>query len=341
MATKMANGNLYNIVLKAKKYHTPDVFIALTYLSSQVKDINKKEHLILQTGTEKLAALVKTVENFTKINRQTVANCINEIINLGLLEYNSTLSAWELLNSIDNMLKDGYTLLHEILFSDFFKTLKLREKKLLMYMLHLSCSKNSTKYKNVTGTDFIININNEDSMWNKIVTSSKYRTAVYFVKYTLEKFINKLKANNIIQDLTDDKRDRDFRPSSYKQFLFYFNAPELKKKESAVDELTEKKSATEIEIIKVYCEDYNVDLTTKQTYQLAHAISGLTSWKLKDFITRTIMNKFRAIQIHKSRENIKSLPAYVAAIIREITFKKIGDINDINVNPNIKTLQFS
>ena len=39
---------------------------------------------------------------------------------------------------------------------------------------------------------------------------------------------------------------------------------------------------------------------------------------LKERITQLIINKYRAIQIHKSRENIKSLPAYAAAVVRSV-----------------------
>lgn len=67
---------------------------------------------------------------------------------------------------------------------------------------------------------------------------------------------------------------------------------------------------------------------------LVRAISNLKEWFLKDRVAQLIINKYIAIQIHKSRENIKSLPAYAAAVVKSVVneyenFREIQKVNNI------------
>ena len=77
-----------------------------------------------------------------------------------------------------------------------------------------------------------------------------------------------------------------------------------------------------------------ITLTKKLVMHLVRAIANLKEWFLKERITQLIVNKYRAIQIHKSRENIKSLPAYAAAVVRSVvneykSFKKNHDLHNM------------
>lgn len=341
MATKISNNHLYTILLNAKKYHTPDVYVSLVHISVQVSDTDNNSRFIIQTGNDKKRTLVKVIKNFLNINRQTIINCLSEIEDLGLLVYNETLNAWELKEMI-NMLKEGYTSLNSILLEDFFKNLKLREKKLLLYMCHLLGTKDYKKFSNINQADFVINLTKKDSMWKKIISKSDSVYSLYYTRTVIEKFLTKM--GDKIDNLSEEKRKVDFRPKEITQFIFYFNSNVSSKKYDENISI-ELKYARELEMIRSYIKTTEINLSKDKVYQLAHGIGSLGSWVLKEYVTRSIIKKYIAIQKHKSRVDIKSLPAYVAAVVKEVTkdlinFQKAQE-NRLNaINTNISKLAF-
>ena len=50
MATKIFNEHIYNIIENSNKYHTPDVYVALVHIASEIKDQDKKIRFVIQTG---------------------------------------------------------------------------------------------------------------------------------------------------------------------------------------------------------------------------------------------------------------------------------------------------
>jgi hypothetical protein len=68
---------------------------------------------------------------------------------------------------------------------------------------------------------------------------------------------------------------------------------------------------------------------------LVRAIANLKEWFLKERITQLIVNKYRAIQIHKSRENIKSLPAYAVAVVRSV----VNEYKNFKINITLNNVR--
>lgn len=326
MATKMSNKHLYTILLNANKYYTPDIYVALVHISVEIKDKDKNERFLIQTGDNKRTSLIKVLSNHLNINRQTIVNCLSEIEGLGILMYNEELFGWELIDMI-SMLQEGYTEIKDILLEDDFSSYKLREKKLLLYMCHLSGTKGFNDFNKFKGVDFIININRKDSMWRKILRTN----SSYYAKYTINKFLAKV--NDKIDDLSIERRKREFKPLTITQFIFYCNAPTLKQRYE--DDIWIKiKYVNELEMIKQYARETEVTLSKQKMYQLAHGIGVIHSWIIKEYVCRCIIKKYIAIQKYKSREDIKSLPAYTATIIKyvieEYSLMKKGQDIDID-----------
>ena len=314
MATKMSNNHLYTIILNANKYNTPDIFIALVHISTEIKDKEGKERFLLQVGDAEKNTLVRLLREHTNINRQTIINCLNELEELGILRYVHELQGWELLDMI-NMLQEGYTEIRDVMLSEEFSTYKLREKKLLLYMCHLLNTKGATNFSKFNNADFIINTNNKDGVWRKILRTK----SVYYAKYAINKFFAKIQGKNIIEDISEDRRKKEYKFFNCKQFIFYCNAtPELKRKLNN-EEWIKIKYANELEMIKQYAKNFELNgekFTLHKMYQLAHTLGSITSWIAKERICVLIMKKYKAIEIYNSRENISSLPAYTAAVIR-------------------------
>ena len=83
-------------------------------------------------------------------------------------------------------------------------------------------------------------------------------------------------------------------------------------------ELVKINNPSEYNLVMEKVKYAEITLTKKLVMHLVRAIANIKEWFLKERITQIIVNKYRAIQIHKSRENIKSLPAYAAAVVRSV-----------------------
>lgn len=312
MATKMSNKHLYTILLNANKYYTPDIFLALVHISTEIKDKNGNERFLIQVGDDKRNTLIRLLNEHTNINRQTIVHCLEEIEALEILSYVEELSGWELTDMI-GMLQEGYTEIRDIMLQEEFSTYKLREKKLLLYMCHLLSTKNANEFRRFQGVDFVINTVKKDSMWRKILRTK----SAYYAKYTVSKFLTKVEGK--IENISEEKRKVEYKYYNSKQFIFYCNAAvELKKKYDNI-EWIKIKYADELDMIKQYAKNFGLtgeNLTLNKMYQLAHTLGSITSWIIKEQICTIIMKKYKAIEKHKSREDIKSLPAYAASVIR-------------------------
>lgn len=321
MATKIYNNHLYNLIYNANRYYTIDVYLALVHISVQFKDENDKSHFLIQTGDSRRKSLISVLNNFLDIERQTIVNCLGEIESLGLLVYSENYDGWEI-SDMGEMFKrkdeledpelklDGYTNLKDILLSDEFKTLRLREKKLLLYMCHLQDTKGANKFAAIYKCDIVINVLNEKSIWRKILrTKSKY-----YALSVIKEFKEKLK--NSIEDVSKKCKGSKFKPKTILKFMFYFNVPKIKKNEK-VDLWTKQRYFKEIQLIEEYMGILDVTLPEKKKYQLAHSI-GCLKWELKELVVRNIINKYRSVQVHKDSKDISSLPAFTAAVIKRI-----------------------
>ncbi|MBP3915033.1 hypothetical protein [Clostridium sp.] len=326
MATKLTNSSLYNIILNANRYYTPDVYLNLIHLSSEfkLKEGNKKVFLI-QTGEEDKNTLVRVIKEHTGLNRQTITNCLEEIQELGLISYNHEVDGFELLgmdkigclSSISSEENDesvklaGYTNLRDFFLTKEFSNLKLREKKLLMYMSHLADSISGKKFSKFQPADFVINVLNEASVWRKILrTSSKY-----YAKYVIEAFI--VKVPQYIEDKTEEIRKTVLKPKSRLEYMFYVNSIKIKEK-FVISTAMEIKYGKELYLINEYVQSFGISVSEQHKYQLAHSVGCLSNWDIKDLVIKEIMKKFKAEQVYKSRERIKSIPAYTASVIKNV-----------------------
>src|SRR5471030_1601925 len=140
----------------------------------------------------------------------------------------------------------------------------------------------------------------------------------YYPKYTIDKML--IKYSEIFKDNSETMRSKDLSPKRNTNFKFCFECEAIntKPKEDDYIELVKVNNPSEYNLVMEKVKFAEITLTKKLVMHLVRAIANLKEWFLKERITQLIVNKYRAIQIHKSRENIKSLPAYAAAVVRSV-----------------------
>ena len=321
MATKLNNNHLNIIMMQSKQYTLLDTYIALSHVSFET---SKSHKFIIQTITPNLSELSNIVVNIVKCSYKTAYNCINSLIHLNILKYESELG-WLLVDMEEmNKKKDnkdsrkGYITIRKFFLTPEFQKLKFREKRLLIYMCQLVDSKARKNYK-----CFTVNLLKSTSKWFSIIkTNSKY-----YAKYILEDFVK----NSFIKDKSEEMRSEDYLPKSFSKFKFMFTCTEIEQalNEDILNEMLKITNEKEFQMIKSKIAFAEITLSKTQIMHIVHSIATIKEWTLKERVVQLIINKYIAIQIYNSRENIKSLPAYLAAIVKCV-------INEHNLNNSIK-----
>lgn len=312
MATKLYNSHLSTIIFECNEYYILDTYISLAAMSSEV---NSK--YIIQTSTSSKADLVALVRRNLNVSYKTVFNCINKLIEKSILVFDNILDSWILVD-MENMTKakdnlnadlTGYTHIRKFFFTSEFRNMKAREKRLMIYMSMLNDSKASKFHDG-----FSINLLKLNSSWMKVLKTK----CKYYAKYTIDKMLNKY--SEIFENNSETVRLKDFSPKRNIKFKFYFECEAIntKIKEDDYIELVKINNPSEYDLVMEKIKFAEITLTKKSVMHLVRAISNLKEWFLKERIIQIIVNKYRAIQIHKSRENIKSLPAYAVAVVRSV-----------------------
>lgn len=203
----------------------------------------------------------------------------------------------------------GYTHIRNFFFTTEFKNMKAREKRLMIYMSALNDSKASKFHDG-----FSINLLKFNSSWMKVLKTK----CKYYAKYTIDKMLNKY--SEIFKNNSENERLKDLSPKKNTNFKFYFECEAIntKLKEDDYIELVKINNPHEYNLVMEKVKFAEITLTKKLVMHLVRAIANLKEWFLKERIAQIIVNKYRAIQIYKSRENIKSLPAYAAAVVRSV-----------------------
>ena len=334
MATKMYNSHLSTILYSCNEYYILDTYMALVHISSEV---NSK--YIRQNYSDSKADLISLRRNrYVKASYKTVFNCLNTLIEKNIISYDNTIGAWTL-NDMENMTKSadnavslqdntftGYTKIRSFFFTDEFSNMKAREKRLIVYMAQLSDSKASEFHNG-----FSMNLLKHNSGWLKVL-KTKCR---YYAKYTIEKLLNKY--SELFKDTSEDFRQRDYSPDRNKKFKFSFYCPSLdtRKLEEDTIELVKLANIKEYNMIMDKLKFAEVTLSKKLVMHFVRAISNIKEWFIKERVVQLIVNKYRAIQVYHSRENIKSLPAYAAAVVKAVV-KEYRQFKSSNSLENVK-----
>ena len=331
MATKMYNSHLSEI-MKCNEYYILDTYINLVDISSEV---NGK--YIIQTFTDNISDLINLVLKKLSVSYKTVYNCIQRLIALQILIYDSILECWSL-KDMENMTKSkdelnfdekvtatGYTTIREFFFTPQFAKMKAREKRLIIFMTQLKDSKKS-KYYDV----FSINLLKPGSVWMKVLKTK----LKYYARATIVSMLDKY--SFIFEDNSDKYRETDIAPSKIKSFKFFFGCSAVSKNtdEDTYIDLVLTNNPKEYQLIKDKASFAEVTLTKKLMMHLVRSIANLKEWFLKERVVQLIINKYRAIQIYKSREKIKSLPAYSAAVVKSVVDEYKNFIKTQNINKN-------
>lgn len=342
MATKLYNSHLNTILFECNEYYILDTYISLVHISSEV---NSK--YLIQTYSDSKSDIISLVRKYVNASYKTVYNCIDKLINLNILEYNQSLCSWTLVNmehmttpkslGLENSKQrenfTGYTHIRSFFFTDEFSTMKAREKRLMIYMAQLCDSKASAFHP-----DFSMNLLKPNSSWLTVLrTKSKY-----YAKYTIEKMLYKY--NNLFINKTDEFREKDLSPAKNKNFKFIFNCTTIKDKatEDTNIDLVKLNNPNEYNLIKEKLKFAEVTLSKQKIMHLIRSISNLKEWFIKERVVQLVVNKYRAIQVHKSREDIKSLPAYAAAVVLSVVseFKDFKQAFTRNKCTNISKYEF-
>ncbi|WP_321835610.1 hypothetical protein [Clostridium butyricum] len=335
MATKLSNEHITRIYNECREYKILDVYIILAHISSEVK--NGK--YLIQSYSNKKSCLVNIVNKYCpKTAYKTIYNCIDKLEAMNILVYEETVSAWCIKN-MENMTKtkadaanqeekesfNGYTNIRNVFLSNEFFNMRAREKRLIIYICQLLDSKASKNYKNIT-----INLLKFNSSWMKILKTK----CIYYAKNTIENMLNKY--NHIFSDLSSKIRENDIAPKSVSNFKFLFTCDTLSNKnnENDIFELIKIKNPKEYTLVKEKVRFAKITLSKQKIMHLVRSISTIKEWFLKERVVQLIVNKYIAIQIHHSRENIKSLPAYAAAVVKAVmneykSFKELYSSHNI------------
>lgn len=332
MATKMYNSHLSKI-LSCNEYYILDTYINLVNISCEVND-----KYLIQTFSDIRSDLINLVRKTLKVSYKTVFNCVEKLIKLNVLDYDNTLNCW-ILKDMENMTKSkvdsldlnsscsatGYTNIRKFFFTDEFTFMKAREKRILIYMSQLSDSKKSGFHDG-----FSMNLLKPNSSWlNVLKTKSKY-----YAKYTIMKMLSSY--SNLFKDNSESLREKDYSPKNNRNFKFSFDCKAIKDKanEDTYIELVIETNPKEYNLIMDKIRFAEITLSKKLIMHLIRAIANLKEWCLKERVVQLIVNKYRAIQVHKSRENIKSLPAYAAAVVKSVVGEYKLFINTKKINRN-------
>lgn len=335
MATKLYNSHLKLILECSKSGYLIDTYIALVHISSEING-----RYIIQTYDNSKNTVVTILKNIVKSTPKTVYNCLCKLIDLNIISFDDNLNAWILkgmekmniskdkykeldsaninsssfnssgINSEDGiMAHSGYTHIRKFFLTGEFANMKSREKRLVIYMSQLCDSKASTFHNG-----FSVNLLKYNSVWLKIINTK----SIYYAKYTIERLLSNY--NELFINKTETFRVKDLSPDSIKNFKFSFNCNSIENKNNVDDEIEVVKLTNPKEhlLIMEKISFADITLSKQKIMHLTRAISNLKEWFLKDRVAQIIINKYKAIQFYKSREDIKSLPAYAAAVSRII-----------------------
>jgi hypothetical protein len=335
MATKLYNSHLSTLLFKCNEYYILDTYISLVHISSEVNS-----RYLIQTYSDSKANLISLVRKHVNASYKTVYNCVERLIDKNILTYDENLNSWILVD-MENMTRakkdttddtdslyklTGYTHIRNFFFTHEFGTMKAREKRLIIYMTQLTDSKASNFHQG-----FSMNLLKPDSSWLKVLRTK----CKYYAKYTIEKMLNKY--IDIFKDDSQQVRAEDLSPIQNKRFKFSFSCPSITDKkdlENKAIDLVINNNSNEYNLIINKANFAGVTLSKKLIMHLIRAISNLKEWFLKERVVQLIINKYRAIQVHKSRENIKSLPAYAAAVVKSV----ITEYNSFKANISPKNI---
>lgn len=332
MATKLYNSHLNTLIFDCNEYFILDTYISLVHISSEV---NNK--YLIQTYSDSKSNLISLVKKHVNASYKTIYNCIDKLIDLNILEYNGVLSSFTIVNmelmtksksslGEDSLNATGYTNIRSFFFNEKFSKMKAREKRLMIYMSQLADSKSSVFHE-----DFSMNLLKPNSSWLKVLkTKSKY-----YAKYTIDKMLSTY--TDLFINRSEEFRCKDLSPKQNKSFKFLFNCKTIKDKTTEDNniDLVKLNNPNEYLLIKDKIKFAEVTLSKQKIMHLIRAIANLKEWFIKERVVQLIINKYRAIQVHKSREDIKSLPAYAAAVVLSVVneykeFKKQISLNKIS-----------
>ncbi len=335
MATKLYNSHLSTLLFECNEYYILDTYISLVHIASEVNS-----RYLIQTYSDSKANLISLVMKHVNASYKTVYNCVETLIAKNILAYDVNLNSWILVDmenmtraksndstDVDSLYKlTGYTHIRNFFFTHEFGTMKAREKRLIIYMTQLTDSKASNFHE-----DFSMNLLKPGSSWLKVLKTK----CKYYAKYTIEKMLYKY--NHIFKDNSQNLRAEDLSPNQNKRFKFSFSCSSITDKrdlENQVIDLVINNNKSEYNLIINKINFADVTLSKKLIMHLIRAISNLKEWFLKERVVQIIINKYRAIQVHKSRENIKSLPAYAAAVVKSV----IEEYNNFKANITSKSI---
>lgn len=319
MATKLYNKHLSTIIEKCREYYVLDTYIALAHLSSECKNT-----FVIQNNSSKKADLVNLVKQNIKVSYRTICNCINKLIDLNILKYNEELFSWQLVDmekmymqKLDNdkneNLYTGYTLIRDFFFNEDFFNMKAREKRLIVFMAQLRDSKASVNY-----SEFNIDLLRYKSKWLKVLKTTSH----YYARNKISAFIHKY--SKIIVDNTDEMRNRkgDLSPERRKKFKFSFKCDVVEKpiSDNKDFDLVTLLNPSEYEMVLHKIKFAGITLSKTQIMHLVRALANISKkqWFLKERVAQIIINKYISIQKYKNGNKIKSLPGYIAAVIKSV-----------------------
>lgn len=338
MSTKLSNEHISKISQECKEYKILDVYIILAHISSEVKS----GKYLIQSYSNKKSDLINIVHKYSpKTAYKTISNCIDKLESMNILIYDESLCAWSLKN-MENMTKPkseaetleeretltGYTNIRKFFLTDEFFKMKAREKRIVIYICQLLDSKASKNYRNIS-----INLLKFNNSWLKILKTK----CKYYARKTIENMLNKYK--DIFNDFSLEIRNNDIAPKTITNFKFSFTCEPLSNKNSEDDmlELIKLKNPKEYKLVKDKIEFAHITLSKQKVMHLVRSISTIKEWFLKERVIQLIINKYIAIQIHHSRENIKSLPAYAAAVVKAVVneYKEFKEKHAKNISNSI------
>lgn len=196
MANKISNEHLKIVLTKSKRFRTLDTLIVMVDLAKQITINNLKENSIFIIPSHNSAySLWNEIDRKYKgiINSTTLRECLKELMELKIVEYNEEYDGFELMNMKKMIEKKGvgYTNIRSLFFEKTFLQMPFSSKKIFLYFLSLLDNKKSSKiFKNKYKSDIFVNLNKYKKKFNKeeLNIMNIFQTEnVYYVKEVLDK----------------------------------------------------------------------------------------------------------------------------------------------------------
>lgn len=350
MAKHISKNHIKNILLNSNRYRTLDLLIVMADMATQVLvDKTNKDYKFIVPSHNNAHALWDNINiKYPEfINTTTCRDCLNELISLGIVEYNIELNGYELIDMNEMLSKKGcgYINIRDFFFTKAFTTMKFSQKKILLFFIYqLDQKKVSNIFKNKFGVDIYQNLNrfikshkNDDLNIMTVLRTND----VYYVKSVLDNML--LTYPDLFSDKSEESRQYNYNKIKGKcngdlvLLTYYLDLnPSIKDNTYNIDEeynsLCQRYSLVHKNIEEV-CSECNIELDKLTKLNLLRRLYKHASYVHRN-VTNTVIKRLTDVSTSKTYGGIRNIAAFIQHLVNKYP------LYSANVLPEYKELPF-